>query len=409
MNHKSKYSLSSVVFAGITFLAIVLLKYIILDFCSRTNSPFGVLVDLSTEGIFFAFVIIILYLFLNWSTPETPLLDNLAGSFQNPLLKIALLIGAVVLIGSQFLPLSGKWGGVKVNDKTPARGYYSLCLLLDTVEGDTETVTLWPRKVKVDAYKYTSSYRGHSTKHTEPYISFHGFGSYLYRPGISYYLSACEKNSQQIQVEYYRNSGLIRTVDGVSLYDTDRLKQLGSAIVPKETEQPEDSQAEQQAEQQMKETDVPDYKTLKEELERQQLNAFKVFFKSEGKNYESLLSQLRENSIPNPYSTIYISTQYYGIGEVALFDNINGSIYVVRDNDSEDMVCVPPIPQHSTLSEISKILDDAGIKWLYNCSGYHGNQAEADHSKDVLNTYYRPPGTPIPKDYVYWFSVKHVN
>ena len=84
-------------------------------------------------------------------------------------------------------------------------------------------------------------------------------------------------------------------------------------------------------------------------------------------------------------------------------------IYVVRDNDAEDMVEIPPLPMNGTFAEITKILDDAGILWTFHCMGsYTEEDINRDHSKDILNTVHCLPGTPIPKDYVFWFSVHHV-
>jgi len=73
------------------------------------------------------------------------------------------------------------------------------------------------------------------------------------------------------------------------------------------------------------------------------------------------------------------------------------------------MIEIPSLPHNGTFTEVTKILDENGIKWTFDCFGNHGQkQDESDHSHDILKTIHSSPGTPIPKDYVFWFSVDHV-
>lgn len=193
---------------------------------------------------------------------------------------------------------------------------------------------------------------------------------------------------------YYKSSGIIQTVDGIRLYDEPTFLHSTDTLKLEE----ERKQAEQEAAE----------KAIKEEAEAKSLALSSAFFQSEGKNYGEIVDQLEKDSIENTYKTVYISTRYFETGEIAMFDNPRKTVYVVRDNEAEDMLIVPPIPPDSTLAEITQILDDAGIPWEYDCMGSYTEQdRNRNHSGDILNTYSRSPGTPVPKDYVFWFSVRH--
>ena len=73
------------------------------------------------------------------------------------------------------------------------------------------------------------------------------------------------------------------------------------------------------------------------------------------------------------------------------------------------MIEIPSLPYKGTFTEVTQILDKYGIIWTFDCiSNTHSITEGLDHSKDILNTVHCSPGTPVPKDYVFWFSVNHV-
>ena len=270
---------------------------------------------------------------------------------------------------------------------------YNCYLICDAISGETESLTLDADKFRLNYHSYSngSGRYGRSHVHTAVYAGYGENNVYLYNNALRSYITACNTYKKQIKVVYYKNSGIIQTIDGIPIYDEQAFLHSVDAI---ESEEKQKQEAE---------------KAIEEEAETQRLALFSAFFESEGKNYEDIVKQLEKEGIENTYKTVYISTHYYDIGEIALFDNMRETIYVVRDNEEEDMLIIPPLPLDGTVTEITKILDDAGIQWEYDCMGSYADQeTNLDHSNDILNTYSRSPGTPVTKDFVFRFTVRHI-
>lgn len=298
------------------------------------------------------------------------------------------------MLASCFLPVNKKYREVKINGKRPLKIQYAYYLLCDAIGNETDTITIDSEKFSLDKHSYsTRGGRGSRTRYHRFYCaSFEDYTMYLYENVLTDYIDTCRKYEMDIEIEYYKNSGNIKSIDGISLYDESG---FDNAMYKIEREIREKENLEKQ---------------IKEKEEQKRLTAFSAFFEAEGENYEQIVKSLEAEGIENPYETVYISTKYFEIGSIAFFHNMGNKIYVVRDNDNEDMHEIPPIPNDATFTEITRILDDAGIKWTFDCfSDTFADTDELDHSNDILHTVHRSPGTPVPKDYVFWFSVKHVD
>ncbi|MBR5364409.1 MAG: hypothetical protein IK134_13930 [Oscillospiraceae bacterium] len=408
MKKQTKYREGVIILSIVMLAAIFGFKLLLAKCCIKTNSPFLILIDMSTNGFFFGIIFLIMIAVLCIPDSRRTMRSDLLEAIKSPLCKKILTIILIFLVVIQALPYTERFDKLRLNGKKPLRLQYNYALIRDALDRETETVKINGKNFRIgddDLFSITFRQHGPSRRLKADFAYYSKNSVYLYADAAADYIDACQKSNKLIEVTYYKHSGIIQTIDDIYIYDREQFDQaadeLNSIEAAKRAEKEE-------AEKREKEAKEAAEAAAKEAEEKNSLALFDAFFGSAGENYAEIAADLERRGIENTYDIIYISTDYFASGEVAFFDNLNKAVYVARDNDKEEMVQIPPLPYAGTLTEIGKILDDAGIKWRYDCFGCKGNKDEADHSKDVLHTYHCSPGTPIPKDYEYWFSVYHV-
>ena len=396
MKKTDKQEIKAAIVVVLTFAAIAFLKVFLMLHSEKTNSLLCILLDMNTGTVFsiVAFWTVILF----WSVTHSPktMFSDIRKALHDGTVRILLLGGAALLLIPQLFWNTARFGAIEINGKKPLKAQYNWYLLCDACSGKTETLTLDADAFRLEPHSWKSGGDrfGRSRSRTAAYACYKENSVYLYQSALSSYIAACQKYQKQLEIVYYKNSGIIQTINGILLYDERTFLDSADTMILEEKRKQEEQEAAEKA--------------IEEEEKAKSLALFSAFFESEGKNYEEIVKQLEKDGIENTYKTVYISTHYYETGEIAMFDNPHKTVYVVRDQETEDMLIVPPIPGGSTLTEITQILDDAGIPWEYHCMGSISEKDKnRDHSKDTLNTYSRSPGTPVPKGYVFWFSVRH--
>lgn len=394
MKKETKFEIALVLSGAVSIILSFYLKKSLLNGCVKTNSPLLIFLDAilnNTVLIIIAFVIFLILLNIkSLKNLKKIVKDSLSNSF----VKKSLIIIILILFVPCFFPVFKKYGDVEINGKHPLKIQYIYYLLCDAIENKTDIVTIDSEKFRLDKHRYSAGNRRGSSYsyYTFNYASFEDYTVYLYENVLSDYIDTCQKYERDIEIEYYKNSGNIKSIDGISLYDESG---FNNAVYKIENE--------------IREKEIVE-KQIKEKEEQERLALFSAFFESEGKNYEQIVKSLEAEGIENTYETVYISTKYFEKGSIAFFHNMGNKIYVVRDNDEEDMHEIPPIPSDATFTEITRILDEAGIKWTFDCFSYtFADTDELDHSDDILHTVHCSPGTPVPKEYEFWFSVRHVD
>lgn len=394
MKKETKFEIALILSVAVSFILSFYLKELLTNSCIKTNSPLLILLDtILNYGVLNVISFVIPLILLNIKSLKKQI-DIVKDLLSSSFVKKSLIIISLILLASCFLPVNKKYREVKINGKRPLKIQYAYYLLCDAIGNETDTITIDSEKFSLDKHSYsTRGGRGSRTRYHRFYCaSFEDYTMYLYENVLTDYIDTCQKYEMDIEIEYYKNSGNIKFIDGISLYDESG---FDNAMYKIEREIREKENLEKQ---------------IKEKEEKKRLTAFSAFFEAEGENYEQIVKSLEAEGIENPYETVYISTKYFEIGSIAFFHNMGNKIYVVRDNDKEDMHEIPPIPDDATFMEITRILDDAGIKWTFDCMSFlHSNTDGLNHSDDILYTVNRSPGTPVPKDYVFWFSVYHVD
>lgn len=325
-------------------------------------------------------------------------------------LKIWGIAVAVYLIAVNLFPVSREFCAVRLQEKKPSRFAYKVAILKDALAGETKVARGTWENVQANGERY--SYRVSTGRHTYGtraayayYLVFRDgeatYQSYLAdRTAVNYY-ELTEKASQkkvgwetericekEYEIEYYPNSGLVKAIDGRSPYDGEGLQALLEAF--RSQVAAEEEHREQEA------------KAVREENIRQITIFLDLMHNGTGRDFAEIQSDLAEENVSVEYEVAYLSTYYYEPGQVAFFDQPNRTVYVVRDQNREEMVEVPHFDAKGPVKNIEQALQEAGIHYEIE----ELDPGEGDATKKKLYTYYCGPGTLIPRAFTYWFTIR---
>lgn len=194
------------------------------------------------------------------------------------------------------------------------------------------------------------------------------------------------KYEKQLQIEYYNNTGIIKSIDGIEKSNYKVLSEKVKILINKQTEEEMAKIQEQE----------------KENKEKRELNKIKndIMTNAIGQPIEKIEQQLKENSFSD-YSIKYISSKLYNTGIVAFVEKKKSpyTYYVVKDNNKEDFVKMPKLAFGMTKDEIIEKLQENGLNYEYDTCNW------GDHESGTLHTCGYAAGTLLPKGTIVWFSI----
>ncbi len=203
-----------------------------------------------------------------------------------------------------------------------------------------------------------------------------------------------KKINARVYIEYYNNSGIIKSIEGIDIFDYDKLNKRVEELENQHQEEIKEIKKEQEQEQKQKEQEEKAKSDLETVIYRIKIN-------SVGKNIEDVKEELEQFGCTD-YTIKYVSTKFYTIGTVAFIERINGKIgafYVVENNDKEDLVKMPVLNNNMSKTDVIKILQQNDLK----CLSYSNEEYEIDDDSDNFVIYLcAPPGEGeyVPKNAV---------
>ena len=294
------------------------------------------------------------------------------------LTKPFLIFFAVSLVGMlivNLFPVSKSYNDIMINGKKPSRLEYKFSILCDAISGKTKKDTI-PIE-DIDIYKNHYSYRvnRHRKGANSYYISF-AVGINRYSSVEQYKTIKCIDEiiecSDSIELEYYPNSGIIKSINGIEKNDYELLTANANRIENNKKE---------------------------EQTNNKQNELIAAYHMSEcvGKPLKEIQMLFEISEIEFEYDVIYISSQMYDINEIAFYKG--EEVYVVKDNSQEDLVPLPALETGMTKQQVIDALEEAGLS--YECDTFSCDMC----GKNKLHTVGVAPGTLLPKGYKVWFSV----
>lgn len=228
------------IFAGICSIVAIAVgaKYLFDGLCVKTNSPFWILLDVLCSSLSIALIIFIVvfytYFFITSSKKEKEAslkmkaqrklkakrMKNKTSDSKDKKAFIGIIIFSLLL--PVFLPLQHDFGATKINGKRPLKIQYCFYLLMDAISGDTASVTINPKEFYVGKHSYSGRSRRsfiHYSRIYNYYAEFEGNCVYLYENEIEDYFLFCYEDNIDMEIEYYINSKVIKTINGIEIYD----------------------------------------------------------------------------------------------------------------------------------------------------------------------------------------------
>lgn len=289
-------------------------------------------------------------------------------------------ISVVGLLVVNLFPVSKAYSEVMIDGKRPSKIGYKLNLLCDVVLDSTATDTIDTKDMEIFENSYTyRTRRAHRRTQRSYYV--------VYKVNFNTYYSLEEKQiagcianlmlaTDTIEIEYYPNSGIIKSVNGIAKNEYELLRNSVSKIENDKDEQKDNEEIDNEA---------------------NELAAAYLMQDCVGKTLMDVQKQFEENEINFNYNITYISSQIFAIDQIAFFEE--GDVYVVNDNSKEDLVAFPRLKAGMTKSEIIDVLTEAGFD--YECDEFECSNC----GKNKLHTVGYSAGTLIPKGHKVWFSV----
>lgn len=312
----------------------------------------------------------------------------------------------IFLVALNLFPVSRRFEVVRLNEEKPSRFAYKFAILKDAASRETKIVRGSREDVKAGYYTYNVRSGRYGTKTTNTYyLAFRdgeiSFQSFLADRTLVNYYQLSEKILQkgletdqewiyekEYAIEYYPHAGLLKAVDGCNPYDGESLQTLVDELKVTVAEKEERERQETEA--------------LRQEQSRQFSIAYDLFMNGTGRYLSDIEAELAKENISYEYEVVNLSTCHYEPGQIAFYDHPNRTVYVVKDQFGEEMVEVPYFDKKWPVQDIEKVLKEAGITYL--CEEL--DRGEGDVAKKRLYTYYCGPGTIIPKEFVYWFTIR---
>lgn len=293
------------------------------------------------------------------------------------------MIAVIIVAVSSLFPVSERYYGVEIAGEMPSKWSYKNAIFCDLVEKDTVSVAIASTELKTSGHRYGYKARSSASGHYACYIDYVGadgkeYGSYE-SEWITNYVGLIKEQAESINIEYYLHSGVIKSIDGIEKNNTESL-----------LEHLEFLKAERQRNQE-----------LAEEAERQHkllvAQGYSIVQNSVGTDFADVLKGFEELGLPFTYQIHYISSQMYEINTVAFRDNEN--VYVVKDNEKEDMVRTPAVAHGMTRETVIHLLTECGLSydvWDIDCDL---------HTSGTLHGFQFPAGTWVPRGYEVGFTV----
>ena len=220
-----------------------------------------------------------------------------------------------------------------------------------------------------------------------------------------------------VKIEYYNNSKIIKSIDGIDKFNYDQLKERVEYLIKKKTEELELEKIEKEK--------------IKQEKEQKEKEATELSTKiyttkrdSIGKNIEDVKKELEELGVSD-IPIKYISSKYYPIGTVAFVERSSlNTLYVIESNETEDLTIPPKLKLELkkkeltidskkfelTKENITKIqeqltesFENCGLKCQIEI-----NTKSSDSNENILPSFLKTPpgeGQYYPKGSVFEFSI----
>lgn len=361
-----------IIFVVLLMVAVTIFLLFINSFLyTKTNLLIFYFFDVWCKDSLCAWIcIFIVFLYIVYEMKKENKIVNLTKPF---LIFFAVSIVGMLIVN--LFPVSKSYNDIMINGKKPSRLEYKFNILCDAISGKTKKNTILIEDIDIYENHYSYRVNRHRKGANSYYISF-VVGINKYSSVEQYKTIKCIDEiiecSDSIELEYYPNSGIIKSINGIEKNDYKLLAYNADKI----------------------ENDKKEEQTNNKQNE---IIAYSIMSECVGNSLADVRNMFEEFEIEFEYDVIYISSQMYEIDEIAFYKG--EEVYVVKDNSQEDLVALPTLGTGMTKQEVIDALEEVGLS--YECDTFSCDMC----GKNRLHTVGVAPGTLLPKGYKVWFSV----
>ena len=229
-----------------------------------------------------------------------------------------------------------------------------------------------------------------------------------------------------VKIEYYNNSKIIKSIDGIDKFNYDQLKERVEYLIKQKTEELELEKIEKEKIKQEKEQKEKEARELSTKIYTTKRDSI-------GKNIEDVKKELEELGISD-IPIKYISSKYYPIGTVAFVERDGeksslNTFYVIESNETEDLTILPKLDlkfekeeltqeltidskkiklTKENLTKMQEQLTESFEKCGLKCQIEIDTAKSPDRNKDILPSFLMTPpgeGQYYPKGSVFKFRI----
>lgn len=220
-----------------------------------------------------------------------------------------------------------------------------------------------------------------------------------------------KKYEDTVKIEYYNNSKIIKSIDGIDKFNYDQLNERVEYLIEQKTKKLELERIEEEKIKQEQEQKEKEARELSTKINKTKSDLI-------GKNIKDVKKELEELGVSD-IPIKYISSKYYPIGTVAFVEKdgenfLLNTFYVIESNEKEDLTIPPKLElknKELTKENIIKIqeqltesFENCGLK----CQIEIDTEKSPNRNKDILPSFLMTPpgeGQYYPKGSVFKFRI----
>ena len=292
------------------------------------------------------------------------IIDN---NIKKWLYSILVSISILILFQNSIISNNFSVNYKKINNKIISKLSYNIEIIIDILNKETKKIKINSENLKTynkKIFKVTRYYIMYEVNDKDINYIF----SSEYDTKIINIIEKLKNCEAKIEIEYYPNSGIIKSIDGIEKFNYELLNERINYLKQKErTEALIEVQIKSDLEKKKKEKeDEEKKKEYNKYLEKSKLKD-EAIKNSIYKNIEEVKEEFDKLEID--YSIEYISSKKFKVNTIVynvLFDEDSYiRLFVVKDNKKEDMIEFPKLEIGMTKDEVSKILDSVGIEYEF--------------------------------------------
>ena len=216
----------------VALFAIILIQiilYVIVEFLYYHNASLILaFVRAITKNQFFIYILILPFIIYKFAKKQLLEKEDQDELIKQKSIKPVLIIILCILFFCVLVPPAE----VRINNKRPGILIYQCYIVKDMIEGETTTISVKSKKIDTNAILIYAPSQTHTNRHSLPktyYVRYYVTDTYQNSSPenmkVVSIIDSLKGYEDEVAIEYYNNSGIIKSIDGIDKNDYEALKE----------------------------------------------------------------------------------------------------------------------------------------------------------------------------------------